>query len=80
MAVITSKGHTVQSKHAGITVSIPDGTLRCEEGEVELLIQTYSNGPFEFPAGYQPVSPAYLVEPSRRVQLQKGVTVDTPLH
>lgn len=74
-SVVTSKGCKIQTKDAGITISIPEGALRHEDGIVKLLVQKKTDGEFEFPPGYEAASPAYLVEPNRRVQLQKGVTI-----
>ena len=58
---------------AGISISIPEGAL--EEDSVDLLIHPCFSGPFELPAGYKPASPAYLIETSRRVIIQKNVTI-----
>ena len=58
----------------GITISVPEGTLR-EEDSTDLLIHPCISGPFELPAGYEPASPAYLVQLSRAVTMHKDVTV-----
>ena len=58
----------------GITISVPEGTLR-EEDSTDLLIHPCVSGPFELPAGYEPASPAYLVQPSRAATIHKDVTV-----
>ena len=58
----------------GISISVPEGTLR-EEDSTDLLIHPCFSGPFELPAGYEPASPAYLVQPSRAATIHKDVTV-----
>lgn len=52
---------------AGVSVSIPEGALK-EEDSTDLLIHPCFSGPFELPAGYESASPAYLIQPSRRVE------------
>ena len=69
---IIPSGTTVLSE--GISVAIPEGTLQ-EEDSTDLLIQPCFSGPFELPAGYESASPAYLIQPSRRVRIRKDVTI-----
>ena len=69
---ITSSGATVES--TGLSVSIPAGTLR-EEDSTDLLIRPCFSGPFELPAEYVSASPAYLIQLSGRVTIQKDVTI-----
>ena len=70
----TSKKATVGADAMGISISVPEGTLR-EEDSTDLLIHPCFSGPFELPAGYEPASPAYLVQPSRAATIHKDVTV-----
>ena len=71
---ITSERATVGSDAMGISISVTEGTLR-EEDSTNLLIHPCFSGPFELPAGYEPASPTYLVQPSRAATIQKDVTV-----
>ena len=72
---ITSQGATIQSPHTGISLSIPEQALSSTEKDVDLLIHPCLNGPFELPAGYESASPAYLIQPNRRVDIHKDVTL-----
>ena len=72
---ITSQGATIQSPHTGISLSIPEQALSCTEKDVDLLIHPCLNGPFELPAGYESASPAYLIQPSRSVKIERDVTL-----
>ena len=68
---ITSQGATIQSPHTGISLSIPEQALSSTEKDVDLLIHSCLNGPFELPAGYKSASPAYLIQPSSRVKFHR---------
>ena len=72
---ITSQGATIHSPHTGISLSIPEQALGSSERGVDLLIHPCFSGPFELPAGYESVSPAYLIQPSRRVNFHKDATL-----
>lgn len=72
---ITTQGATIQSLDIGISLSIPEETLIASEQDVNLLIHPCFSGPFELPPGYKSASPAYLIEPSRKVQIQRDVTL-----
>lgn len=71
---ITSVGAIIESPDAGISLSIPEGTLSPEE-DGDFLIHPCFNGPFQFPTGYESVSPTYLLQPSRAVKAQRDVTL-----
>ena len=72
---ITSQGATIQSPHTGISLSIPEQALSSTEKDVDLLIHPCFSGPFELPAGYESTSPAYLIQPSRSVKIERDVTL-----
>ena len=72
---ITPQGATIQSPDTGISLSIPEQALSSTKEDVDLLIHPCFNGPFELPAGYESASPAYLIQPSRRVTFQKDTTL-----
>ena len=72
---ITSQGATIQSPHTGISLSIPEQALSSTEEDVDLLIHPCFSGPFELPAGYESASPAYLIQPSRRVKFHRDITL-----
>ena len=42
---------------------------------MDLLIRPCFNIPFKLPPGYEPASPAYLIQPSRMVKIQRDVTL-----
>ena len=62
------------TQNAEIKIFIPKGMIKDNE-KAKLLVKEAIDGPFEFPHGCKAVSPVYLVEPSKGVKLQKGVTV-----
>ena len=72
---ITSQGATIQSPHAGISLSVPEQALSSTEPDVDLLIHPCLGGPFELPAEYEPASPAYLIQPDKKVKLQREATL-----
>ena len=72
---ITSQGATMQLPHAGISLSVPEQALSSTEPDVDLLIRPCLGGPFELPAGYEPASPAYLIQPDKKVKLQREATL-----
>ena len=72
---ITSQGATIQSPHTGISLSIPEQALSSTEKDVDFLIHPCFNGPFELPAGYESASPAYLIQPSSRVEFHRDATL-----
>jgi hypothetical protein len=72
---ITSQGPLIEPPHIGLSLSIPKQTLGSTEQDVDLLIRPCFNGPFELPSGYESTSPAYLVQPSRNVDIQTDVTL-----
>ena len=72
---VTPAGATILSENTGISLSIPEHSLSHGE-EIDLLIHPCLSGPFELPRGYESASPAYLIQPSRRVNLQRDVTLD----
>ena len=64
-------------KGTGIELSIPvDSKPISLEEPLTLTIRTCFSGPFELPDDYESASPAYLIEPSRRVKFQRDVTVE----
>ena len=73
---ITAQGACIESPDTGITLTIPENTLSSAENDVDLLIRPCLNGPFELPAGFERASPAYFIEPSRRVELQRDITLE----
>ena len=72
---VTSEGATILSEDTGISLSIPEHSLSHGE-EIDLLIHPCLSGPFELPPGYESASPAYLIQPSRRANLQRDVTLE----
>lgn len=72
---ITSQGATIQPPHAGISLLIPEQALSPTEEDVDLLIHPCFSGPFELPAGYKSASPAYLIQPSRKVEIHRDITL-----
>ena len=72
---ITSQGATIQSSHTGISLSIPEHALSSTEKDMDLLIHPCFSGPFELPDGYESASPAYLIQPKRKVEIQKDITL-----
>ena len=69
---ITPKGAEIEC--AGLSISIPEGTISAEDS-TDLLIHPCFSGPFELPAGYMSVSPAYLIQPCRPTTIRKDVTI-----
>ena len=49
--------------------------MRSEEEPLDLVIQPCFSGPFELPDDYELASPVFLIQPSRRVDFQKDVTI-----
>ena len=73
---ITSKASLLPHlKNLGIYLSIPEDSLGPEDEPLDLLICPCFCGQFELPRGYSSASPAYLIQPSRRVAFQKDVIV-----
>ena len=64
----------------GICISIPEGALKPEEEPLDLVICPCFSGHFELPLDYESASPAFLIHPSRRVDIQKEVTVKIHHH
>ena len=63
----------------GISLIIPENSLRCGE-EKDLLIRPCFNGPFELPPGYESASPAYLIESSGNLSIQRDVMIQIHHH
>ena len=72
---VTPQGAVIEPPHTGLSLSIPNKTLSSTEKSVDLLIHPCFSGPFELPSGYEPASPAYLIELSRKVDILRDVTV-----
>ena len=64
----------VSLKGTGIELLIPDDDSKFKESLI-VTVRTCLSGPFELPEDYEPASPAYSIQPSRRVKFQKAVTV-----
>ena len=77
---ITSRGASIHLPDIGIKLSIPEQALISTEKDVDLLIRPCYTGPFEMPAGYESASPTYLIQPSRKVNIQKDVTLEIHHH
>lgn len=69
---ITPQGAIIDMRDSGIFLSIPE---RATKKNVDLLIHPCFNGPFELPARYELASPAYLIQPRRKVAIQKDATL-----
>ena len=68
--MVTLQGCRIQN--IGLSIYIPPQSL-ADEKAAHLLIQPCFNGPFELPAGCMSASPAYLIQPSRKIKLKKDV-------
>ena len=77
---ITQAETTITALDAGIVVSIPEHSLSNEEGSVDLLVHPCFSGPFQLPYGYESASPAYLIQPSRKVKFLNSVTIQIHHH
>ena len=58
----------------GLSIVIPEGSISPMES-VELIIQPSFNEIFETPKGFEPASPAYLIETSKKIELKKPLLV-----
>ena len=58
----------------GLSIVIPEGSISPMES-VELVIQPSFNEIFETPKGFEPASPAYLIETSKKIELKKPLLV-----
>ena len=58
----------------GLFIDIPEGSISPMES-VELVIQPSFNEIFETPKGFEPASPAYLIETSKKIELKKPLLV-----
>jgi hypothetical protein len=71
---ITTDGADFTLADIGLSMFVPphalDGTKK-----VDLLIRPCLSGPFKLPAGYELVSPVYLIEPNKEVKIKNPVTV-----
>lgn len=73
---ITSSEVTFERlKDMGISISVPENSLNSQEEPSGLHIHPCLSGPFELPDDYQSASPAYLVNPSNKTDLQKDITI-----
>ena len=72
---ITPQGATIQSPDTGIFLSVPEQALSSEEKDVDILVHPCFSCVFELPVGYESTSPAYLIQPSRKVDFQKDITL-----
>ena len=64
----------------GISISIPEKSMRPEEKPLELVIHPCFSGPFELPGDYISASPVFLIHLSRKVKFLKDVTVKIHHH
>ena len=76
---VTSAGATILPEDTGISVFIPEHSLSHGE-EVDLLIHPCLSGSFELPPGYKLASPVYLIQPSRRLHLQRDKNATLKIH
>lgn len=61
-----SSGGVLDASAAGVTISIPSGAV--PSGVIATVsVKLCSSGPFQFPEDYEPVSPIYLVETSKKI-------------
>ncbi len=73
---ITSSEATISlMEDMGISIHIPEDSLRSSEDALDLVIRPCFSGPFLLPPNYESTSPAYLIHPSRPVKFQKEVTI-----
>ena len=73
--ILASEGSTIQSADTGISLSIPEISL--SEKKVDFIIHPCFSCPFELPPGYEPASPVYLIQPSRKVNIKgRGATLE----
>ena len=77
---ITSRGTSIHLPDIGIALSIPEQAMSSTDDGVDLLIRPCYTGPFEMPTGYESASPTYLIQPSRKVNIQKDVTLEIHHH
>jgi hypothetical protein len=82
---ITSKEATIKSSDTGLSLFIPEQSLDLDtdvrlvtplDTDVKVTIHSCFNGPFELPDGYEPASPAYHIQMSRKVHLQISATLE----
>ena len=71
---LTSKEATIGQLCDGISVYVPTNALSSEDEPSELSVRPCFTGPFELPADYKPVSPAYLIRHSK-TRFQKDITI-----
>ena len=75
-ACVTSNGAELSHvEEAGIAISVPEQALSASVEPLELSVCPCFTGPFKLPEEYESASPAYLIQPSRRVEFQKKVTL-----
>lgn len=72
---ITSEETTIDFENElGLSLSIPENAV--DEGEIiNLVVRPAFSGPFAGHEDMEPVSPAYLVRPSKEVSLKKDMVV-----
>ena len=69
---ITPQGAALKHPDVGISLVIPKLLTSVEE-DIDLFIHPCFSGPFKLPAGYEAVSPAYLIHTSRKVSIERYV-------
>ena len=73
---ITSLGASIdQLAETGISLSVPEGSLSSSDKPLNLYIHPCLSGPFQLPPEYEPASPAYLIQHSRKANFRKDVTI-----
>ena len=72
---VTTKEKTIDLEEVGISLSIPEDALPPTDPPLQLEIQPCFSGSFDVPPDIELVSPAYVVDPSRKVSFQKKVLV-----
>ena len=77
---LTSSAKSINLEDVGISLSIPEDALPSTDPPLEVRIRPCFSGPWEVPENLEPVSPAYIVEPSREVVFRKEVLVKIRHH
>ena len=72
---ITSDEKTVNLEEVGIFLTFPGNSLPSTEPPVEVAIQPCFSGSFIMPDGIESMSPAYVINPNRKVVFQKDVVL-----
>ena len=73
--IVTAKEKTINVEDEGLSLSIPEGALPSTDPPLQLEIHPCFCGPFNVPQYVELVSPAYILNPSRKVAFQKEVLV-----